>query len=251
MGNFKVLMYHEIISKDNFQYSKYKGIKVKQNYEDALPPALFHCLESFEEEMKFLYDEGYVTLSLNDIIDFYYNKKPLPNKAILLTFDDMYKSVLINAYPILKKYKFHAVGFLVRDWIFDEVQKNSMDYSVCLSYEELDMMKDVFEYANHTKALHTRANGKTALQSVDKETFVKDIKDCEEIVTTKNVFAYPFGVYNEENIKNLKELGFLLAFTTEGGKNDISTNPFKLHRNGVFLDYDLEKFKVILNEKTV
>jgi len=242
-----VLMYHEIICKDKFQYNQYKGIKVKQNYEDALPPVLFHYLETFEEEMKFLYDEGYVTLSLSDIIDFYYGNETLPEKAVLLTFDDMYKSVLTNVYPILKKYGFHGVGFVVRDWIFDEVQADDVNYSVCLSYEELDKMKDVFEYANHTKALHTRENGQTALQSVDREEFINDVKNCEDITSTKNVFAYPFGVYTEDNIKALKELGFLLAFTTENGKNNISTNPYELNRNGVLLDYDLVKFKEILN----
>ncbi|WP_058485373.1 polysaccharide deacetylase family protein [Defluviitalea phaphyphila] len=247
MKEFKVLMYHEVINREMFNYDKYKGIKVQQNYRDILPLVLFHYLDSFKEQMQFLYNEGYVTLSLKDIIDFYYGNKELPEKAVLLTFDDMYKSVLINVYPILKHYNFHAVGFIVRDWVFNEPQKNFKDYSVCLSFKELDKMRDIFEYANHTKALHTRGNSKMALQNIDKEVFIKDIKECEKVVTTKKVFAYPFGVYTEENIKWLKEIGFLLAFTTEKGKNTRLTNPYKLHRNGIFLDYDLEKFKTILN----
>jgi peptidoglycan/xylan/chitin deacetylase (PgdA/CDA1 family) len=197
--------------------------------------------------MQYLYEEGYVTLSLKDVIDFYYNDKVLPQKSVLLTFDDMYKSVLLNAYPILKKYNFHAVGFMVKDWIFDKVQNNLNNKSVCLSMEELDQMRDVFEYANHTKALHTKKDNITALYSVDKDTFIKDIKECEEYVDTKHVFAYPFGFYSEENIEWLKEIGFSLAFTTQGGINTKETNTYKLHRNGVLLDYDLEKFKNIFN----
>lgn len=246
MEGYKVLMYHEIIRKEDFDYSKYKGIKVRQGYEDMLPPVLFAYLESFEKQMGYLHEEGFVTLSLKDVIDFHYNKKPLPEKSVLLTFDDMYKSVLLYAYPILKRYGFHAVGFVVRDWIFDEVQGYSAGQSVCMAAEELDKMRNVFEYANHSKALHTRRDGKGALQSIDKAAFLEDLLACEEFVDTKHVFAYPFGIYTEENISWLKEAGFLLAFTSQGGTNTIESDPYKLCRNGVLLDYDMEKFKEMM-----
>lgn len=248
MEGFKVLMYHEIIRKEDFDYAGYKGIRVRQDYHDVLPRVLFAYLEAFEKQMRYLQDEGYVTLSLKDVVDYYYNNKILPEKAVLLTFDDMYKSVLLNAYPILKKYGFHAVGFVVKDWIFDEVQENSANQSVCLAKSELQQMRDVFEYANHTKALHTRDNERGALQRVDKETFIEDIKACEQFVDTRHVFAYPFGLYKDENIDWLKEAGFLLAFTSDAGTNNRDVDPLLLHRNGVFVDYDFEKFKAMINE---
>ncbi len=248
MEEFKVLMYHEIVKKEDFDYTKYKGIKVQQGYKDILPPVLFAYLEIFEKQMKYLYDEGYVTLSLKDVKGFYYNGKALAEKSVLLTFDDMYKSVLLYAYPILKKYGFHAVGFVVKDWLFNEEQSYSANESVCLSEDELKQMSDVFEYANHTKALHTRKEGQGALQLVDKASFLADIKDCEQFVDTKHVFAYPFGIYSDENIAWLTEAGFKLAFTSEAGTNTKTTDPYKLHRNGVLLDFDLEKFEAIFNK---
>lgn len=247
MEGFNVLMYHEIIMEKDFDYEKYIGIRVKQSYQDRLPPVLFAHLEEFERQMKYLYDEGYVTLTLNDVIDFYYNNKKLPEKAVLLTFDDLYKSVLQYTYPLLKKYCFHAVGFVVKDWIFDEVQIDSDNQSVCLSWEELMGMRDVFEYANHTRTMHMRKDRKGVLESIDKNSFIEDIKACEECVTTKNVFAYPFGIYTAENIEWLNEAGFLLAFTSAPGKNTKGTNAYELHRNGVLLDYDIKKFKAIVN----
>ncbi|MBS4538386.1 polysaccharide deacetylase family protein [Clostridium sp. D2Q-11] len=247
MLGFNVLMYHEIVHKQDFDYNEYKGIKVQQDYQDVLPPVLFAYLEEFEKQIKYLFDEGYVTLTLKDVIDFYYNDKNLLEKSVLLTFDDMYKSILTRVYPILKKYNFHAIGFVVKDWIFDEKQDNSKTKSVCLSKEELEQMRDVFEYANHTKSLHTRMDGRAALETIDKISFLKDLRSCEEFVSTKNAFAYPFGVYTDENIDWLKEEGFMLAFTSEEGKNTKETNPYKLHRDGILLNYNLEKFKSILN----
>ncbi|MDF2594479.1 MAG: hypothetical protein K0R69_820 [Clostridia bacterium] len=246
--NFSVLMYHEIIKKEDFNYTCYKGIKVQSGDKDRLPPVLFAYLESFNEQMKYLYEEGYVTLTLQDLIDFYYKGKALPEKAVLLTFDDLYQSVLTYAYPILKQYHFHAVGFVVEDWLFEEQQNYVSDESICLSKKELEQMKDVFEYANHTKALHGRKDGQTALQRADKTMFLEDLNRCEQFVDTQKVFAYPFGVYTQEHMDWLKEAGFLLAFTTEGGFNNQSTNPYKLHRNGVLLDYDFAKFTALIKD---
>jgi len=175
----------------------------------VLPQVLFAFLEEFEKQMEYLHTNGYVTLKLKDIEEFYYNNKSLPEKSVLLTFDDMYKSVIKYVYPILKKYNFNAVGFVVLDWIFDEQQDYSTEYSVCMSKAELNTMRDVFEYANHTKALHTRKEDKTALQLVDRNTLSEDIKRCNEFVK--------------------------------------ATDPLKINRDGVLLHYDLEQFKKILS----
>ncbi len=245
-NGFHTLMYHEIVDREGYNRSNYKGIKVKQDYEDVLPEVLFAFKDEFEKQMEYLYKNNYTTLTLNQVIDYYYNNKPLPEKSVLLTFDDLYKSLLINAYPILKKYNFHAVGFLVEDWIFDKKMPNKDNYSVCLSKEELDDMKDVFEYANHTKSMHTRNGTVSALQKEDKENFIKDYNSCEEYVTTKKVFAYPFGIYDQKNVEWLKEMDVLLAFTSDPGINNKNTNPLELRRDAVILNYDLDAFKKIL-----
>jgi peptidoglycan/xylan/chitin deacetylase (PgdA/CDA1 family) len=165
---------------------------------------------------------------------------------VLLTFDDMYKSIYKYAYPILKRYNFNAVGFVVLDWLFDEVQEYSATSSVCMTKGELDELKDVFEFANHTKSLHTRSGEQTVVQTIQKQSFVEDIKECEAYVNVKGAFAYPFGGYNEEVINRLKELHFKLGFTSKPGINDESTNPFELHRNGVLINFDFDKFVQML-----
>lgn len=242
MKGFNVLMYHQIIKKVDFDFNNASHIKVKQDYHDVLPNILFAYLEEFEKQMKYLYENGYKTLKLKDVVDFYYKGGDLPEKSVLLTFDDMYKSVYMYAYPILKKYNFNAVGFVVLDWLFDDEQDYSLSSSVCMSKNELKEIADVFEFANHTKSLHTRKGQETTVQTIDKQVFINDIKDCEEFVSFKGAFAYPFGGYNEEVIVRLKELGFKLGFTSKPGKNDSNTNPFELHRDGVLINMDLNKY---------
>jgi len=146
----------------------------------------------------------------------------------------------------LKKYNFHAVGFVVQDWIFDIEIPDSEGHSVCLSKSELSEMQDVFEYANHTKSLHTRDENLTALQKITKEQFIEDYNLCEKFVTTKKIFAYPFGIYDKRNVDWIKEIGVLLAFTSDSGLNNKMTNPLELKRDAVILHFDFEIFRKIL-----
>ena len=76
-------------------------------------------------------------------------------------------------------------------------------------------MTDVFQYANHTNAFHQRTDEKTSMMmATSDEEFSKDLDKCNEYVQVKDVFAFPFGLYNERNVNLLKEKGFTLAFTT-------------------------------------
>ncbi|NLM12877.1 MAG: polysaccharide deacetylase family protein, partial [Epulopiscium sp.] len=145
-------------------------------------------------------------------------------------------------YPILKKYNFHAVCFVVLGWLFDKEQEYTKDYSVCMSRDELLSMNDVFEYCNHTDLLHTRKGMESALQTEDKDTIMADLSKCEDFVTTKKIFAYPFGLYKKENIEWLKEFGTLLAFTSFDGFNTKETNPLELHRNACLFQYNISDF---------
>lgn len=246
MEGFHVLMYHELIRREDFDINNPSHIKVRQDYDDVLPGALFAFVDEFEKQMEYLSGNGYKTLRLQDVVDYYYKGRRLPDKSVLLTFDDMYKSIYKYAYPVLKKYDFHASGFVVLDWLFDEAKEYSPSASVCMSRGELKKIGDVFEFANHTKCLHTRIGGQTAVQTIDREGFDEDIKECEAFVNFKGAFAYPFGSYNGE-VKNwLKELGFKLGFTSKPGLNGLSTDPLELHRNGVLINVDFDKFVEML-----
>lgn len=77
--------------------------------------------ESFEENIKTLLDNGYTTISFKDLNDAYSGKSTLPNKPIIITFDDGYYSNYEYIYPILKKYNVKASIFVVTDKIDKEI----------------------------------------------------------------------------------------------------------------------------------
>ena len=247
--SFSALMYHEIRTDETLNVDQPSPIKVRQTYEDQLPSVLFVRLKQFESQMAYLYEMDYHTLTLEEINNFYYKQIPLPGKSVLLTFDDCYQSIQHYAYPILKKYGFNAVAFVVTGWLNNASIDFDPTQSICLSEEALKQMSDVFDYANHTDQFHTRLNMNTnILMTSSHEDFAADLDLCnqKDIITAKDVFAYPFGLFNDANVDTLKSNGFKLAFTSAGGVNLATTDPLLLNRFVVPHFMALESFKEII-----
>lgn len=245
--SFNVLMYHEFRSYEELDQTKPSTISVAQEYQDALPTVLFSYLDDFKAQMNYLKVEGFHTLTLQEIKDFYEKGIELPDKSVLLTFDDAFQSVSKYAYPILKNYQFNAVCFVVLGWLSKEKKSFQPNKSTVMSKQELEKMKDVFEFANHTTNLHMRyEDGTTEMQRVFLSELKEDLKVCGKYVTVPDVFAYPFGIYQSDDTKRLDESSIHYAFTTVPGVNTRETPPLELHRDTVILGCPLEEFKLIV-----
>lgn len=247
--SFAVLMYHEIREQSMLHPEHPSPIKVRQDYEDNLPSVLFVTLENFRDQMAYLYDNKYHTLTLSEVIDYYYKDVTIPEKSVLLTFDDCYQSIARYAYPILKEYRFHATAFVVTGWLNQSEEPFHPEKSVCLSEETLTAMTDVFEYANHSDLFHTRRDETTsAMMLADDRAFSDDLDTCNSsrVLKAKDVFAYPFGLYTERNVELLRSKGFKLAFTSTPGRNEESTDPLLLYRNAIPFFMELQTFRDII-----
>ncbi len=246
--SFAALMYHEIRESHTLHPGQPSPIDVKQAYQDLLPAPLFVTLENFRAQMEYLFKNGYHTLTLEEVIDYYYRDKELPAKSVLLTFDDCYQSIRQYAYPILKEYSFHAVAFVVTGWLHSAPKTFQPEKSVCMSEAELAGMRDVFEYANHTDQFHTRSGEASAMMLRDDQAFSEDLDLCSahSIIRAKTVFAYPFGFFTDRNVALLRNKGFHLAFTSENGRNDKAMDPLLLNRNAIPYFMEFTEFQNIL-----
>lgn len=246
--SFTTLLYHEIRESRMHRPEQASPIEVKQDYRDNLPPPLFVTLENFLAQMEYLHENGFHTLTLSEIKDYYHRGAGLPEKSVLLTFDDCYQSVGLYAYPTLKKYGFHAVAFVVTGWLNTQRKPFDPEKSICLTVKELEEMSDIFEYANHTDQFHTRTGTTVSrMLEADQEKTSEDLDRCNAspLVGAKDVFAYPFGLYSDLNVALLKNKGFKLAFTTEGGSNTKDTPSLLLKRNVIPYSMDMETFRGI------
>lgn len=249
---FTTLMYHEIRKQTEFNPDHPSHIDVKQDYQDILPAPLFVTLEQFQQQMAYLHTEGYHTLTLAEVAAFYKDNITLPEKSILLTFDDCFQSLKHYAYPVLKSYGFKAVSFAVTGWLHNEQKPFNPKQSICLAESELHEMTDVFTYANHTHHFHQRENETTSqMMTTSPDAFLEDLVTCNtyDIIGAKDVFAYPFGLFIDQNVETLALANFTLAFTTEAGINNKSTNPLRLKRDVVPFMMPFERFKQLVNRR--
>ncbi|MFL2100811.1 polysaccharide deacetylase family protein [Desemzia sp. FAM 23989] len=244
---FSTLCYHEFRKREEITEQGPSPIKVTQDYDDALPRELFTYVEDFEAQMNYLKAEQYHVLTLEEVRA-YLNGAEIREKSVLLTADDTYQSFKKYAYPILKKLDFPVVSFVVLGWLSEQEEPFLASRSVSMSKEELEAMKGLVTTANHTTLLHQRfADGSSAIQTVTDEALKADLATCGTYVEEPDVFAYPFGIYNERDLLRLTAIGMNLAFTCKSGKNTQDTPPLELHRDVVPLGISLEEFKAIVS----
>lgn len=217
------LMYHKI--------SKEAETKYKNN------PYVISA-ENFEEQMKTLHDEGFNTLTLEEIEQYVKGQTQFTKRTVLLTFDDGYKETYKYAYPILKKYNLNAVVFLITN-------NNTLQHSF-LNWKQIKNSRDIFQFASHTHNLHfLDSNMNSYLVSRPKDIIIKDLKKSMKFLNTK-YFAYPYGQYNLETIEILKEVGFSMSFSTIEGYIKPFDDIFQLKRIGIYPETSLNEFRKIL-----
>ncbi|MED0969745.1 polysaccharide deacetylase family protein [Bacillus paramycoides] len=205
-------------------------------------------VSEFEKQIKYLADNKYHTLTLKEFNGFIKDKKPLPEKSVLITFDNSSKSNYVYAYPILKKYNMHAVSFAVSSKLTEQVQKFDPKNIQTLSKVELEKMKDVFEFGSHTHDLNKVIDNTPALIKTAKDDVKKDILQSNKLLQT-NYFSYPFGKYNKASVEALNELGVALAFTSSQGYATENSKPLEIERWPISSDTKMDTFEKIVSGK--
>ena len=146
-------------------------------------------------------------------------RNSLRNQSILITFDDCFQSVKRYAYPILKKYGFHAAAFVVTSWLHDEPKEFNPDQSVTLTKSDLEEMTDVFQYANHTNAFHQRTDEKTSMMmATSDEEFSKDLDKCNEYRTSQGCICVSIWFIQREKCKSIKRKRFYISIYNNNRK---------------------------------
>ena len=232
---FAVLMYHQVLDSNEIQG------------EEKTPWTI--STEAFAEQMEYLNLNGFKTLTLAEVYDFLYNGKSLPQKSVLITFDDGYYSNIERAYPILQKYGFRATIFSITSYAEGKQAKwtPKSKTGVFISVETMPSTFDVFEYASHSHNKHFIENQVAATLLASHDEMVADIKQSMEIVNIPFAFSYPFGQHNKALRNALVESGVSLAFSSRREYVTRSTNPFKIPRISIYSDNDIDTFKWIVS----
>ncbi|HGM5492223.1 TPA: polysaccharide deacetylase family protein [Serratia fonticola] len=190
---------------------------------------------AFSNQMTYLKQTGYDTISMYQLEAYLNNQINLPGKVVLLTFDDGLKSVYRYAYPVLKDYGFRATAFIISSRIKRHPQKWNPDSLQFMSISELKQIQDVFDVQSHTHFLHrTDGNRQPILLSRSLHNIEFDFEHSRRALGQFNphvlYLSYPFGGYNQKAIQAAKDAGLHLAVTTVQGKVKPGDNPYTLKR---------------------
>ena len=220
-----ILMYHHML----------KSSKLLGDY--TITPT------EFENDLKYLKEHGYTTIQVQDLISFCNGESTLPEKPVMITFDDGYESVYEYAYPLLKQYGMKAVVSIIGydTDLYSKTEEKHINYSH-LTWTQLREMVEssVFEIQNHTYNMHGN-NTRRGLRKKDGETeeeycsaISADLLQVQNEVKRNlgiapTTFTYPFGYITKTSKQIIRDLGFQASFSCEAGINVLSGNPEELY----------------------
>ena len=213
-------------------------------------------VEAFSEQMNYLKQQGYQTLSLEDLEDYLNKSGNLPGKAVVLTFDDGLKSVHRYALPILRHNQQKATLFVISSRVKARPQRWAADSLQFMSKQEIKDSQDVFNIQSHTHFLHRLDNRNTPIVFSRKEhTIMLDYKHSMKALSQfepeQRYLAYPFGAYNQFAIDAAKEAGLHIAVSTIQGKVRLGDNPFTLKRLYAFSTDPISKFEQMVGNSEI
>ena len=207
---------------------------------------------TFREQMKWLAESGWKTVTAAEAEGFYRGEK-LPRKSVMLTFDDGWLDNWLQVFPVLQEFNLHAHLFLVTGLISDgpvrisaDAQEHSHDEcralieqgradEVMLRWSEVREMycSGLVEFHSHTHThqrwdcmpdIHSPRNLLRADVLLSRERMKGMLGYCSRHL------CWPEGYYNHDYIEVAKELGFSYLYTTERRMNNPVSGSLRIGR---------------------
>jgi len=200
----------------------------------------------FEEDLKYLKDNGYTSIDLKTLINYKNNPRTkLPKKPFMITFDDGYLNNYKYAYPLLKEYNTKAVIYTIvwsvgRDTFILKDEPLNPHFSWDQGREMIQ--SGLIQLGSHTFDMHNSPGVSygyedicgLGLEPIDGENeedhykrIYSDLEKSKALMEENlgvgiDTIAYPYGKYNDTVIQVVKDLGFKLGFIVEDDGPDKS-----------------------------
>ncbi|MBA4383720.1 MAG: hypothetical protein C0410_03210 [Anaerolinea sp.] len=210
-----ILLYHRVSTNSETQDSQYN-----------IPP------EKFEEQMQWLFDNGYQTITVSDLANLIYNGGEIPLRPVVITFDDGNLDMYDNVFPILKKYGYVATFYVVESYV------NGKDM---VSADQLkELIKNGWEIGSHSKT-HSH------LPALNEENLPEEIRLSklnleEKLGVGINSFAYPFGEINDNIIRLTSNFGYKSAVGLGNSVTHSINSIFYLYRIEIKNYFSMDEF---------
>ena len=187
--------------------------------------------QELEKELNWLNEEGYYFPTWKEVREYIDGELMLPDKSIVITFDDGSRSFLDYGIPVLEKCRVPSTSFVITS---NDGEKKIAGYQ-----------SDYVTYQSHSDNMH-RPGGNIGhggiFTALSYDEALADLQKSIEICGSSDAFAYPYGDYNESCRQVVEDAGFLCAVTTQAGKAYPGDNPMLLPRVRMSLGQSLDQF---------
>lgn len=221
---------------------------------------------NFADQMRGLHDAGYRTLSARQFADFLAGAA-VPDKSVLLTFDDGYLDNWVYAHPVLQRHGFSALMFIVTDWVKDGAQRAcagvdksgivdaaaalpaTPEHNVCkqliaagkaddviVRWSEIDAMRaaGTFEFHSHTHT-HTRWDAQCPDAGAKRAGLAGDLAAARAVLSDRlgsasDHLCWPQGYFDDDYLAVAASAGFRHLYTIAPGANQPGDDPRHIHR---------------------
>ncbi|MEO1211697.1 MAG: polysaccharide deacetylase family protein [Cyanobacteria bacterium J06638_20] len=204
-----IMMYHDILAQ-------------KEVFFDLTP-------EEFEEDLQLIRDNGLTPISIDQLVTHLRTGLPLPEKPILLTFDDGYAGHYTYVYPLLKEYGYPGLFSIYTSKVGQNFGRSSLTWEEVRTIAQDPLMTVASHSVTHPSDL-TDFDGDLRQEIVES----KQILEAELGIPIDH-FVYPVGKYDDDVKRMVQEAGYISALTMDDEVNKMvgeSADLFTLERIG-------------------
>lgn len=223
--------------------------------QSALPVLMYHHVspmpglvtvspETFRAQIQALAERGWRSIGREEVEGFFAGK-PLPDKSLLITFDDAYLDNLVFAHPVLAEFGMQALLFIVTSWVSDGAMRQGMqdcpDHNECkrrirageadsviLRWSELEYLQaaGTFDCHAHTHT-HTRWDQQGMDVSACCAALADDLALCRSVLDSRlglvsRHLCWPQGYYHPDYVPVARSAGFDFLYTVNPTLNRLS-----------------------------
>ncbi len=223
IARLPILIYHSV-------RPYYPGItNLVKEY--TVPPDIF------EDQMKYLRDNGFTVVTFDDLSAYFQAGAALPAKPVMVTLDDGWENQYIYAFPILKKYKYVGTFYI---------------YPSVIGKKHFLIWPEIKEMIAGNMVIASHSQSHPELPKItDPVLLKKEISGSKEVIEKElgiriMDFAYPFGAYNDQSVQMVKDSGYRSARTVRAGVRADSSAPFTI--DGIIITGDFNRFVSLVNK---
>ncbi len=225
-------MYHSLSDRARPRFRKF-----------ALPPALF------AEQMAYLAQQRYTTLTVSQYIAFRKAGTALPEPTVVLTFDDGFADFYTEALPVLQEYGFVSTLYVATAFVGDTSRFLRREYETTRPMLTWDQLIEIaaagIECGAHSHR-HEQLDvlpGDMARAEIARSRRVLEEKLSQPVAS----FAYPYGYYQSAVKQMVQAAGYSSACAVRYRMSSPADDPFALSRLIVTANTGLERFVKLIN----